>query len=118
MVAVNRVLREARGEVVFLVDADCLPARGAIGAIVARLEEPGVGGAGSRNVPVNSSAGGVARAGAVMWELHHYVCLEAPVLGGDIIAFRRGVPELPTEPGVNDDFLIETALRERGFRVR
>jgi glycosyl transferase family 2 len=25
--------------------------------------------------------------------------------------------ELPTEPGVNDDFLIETALRELGLRV-
>jgi cellulose synthase/poly-beta-1,6-N-acetylglucosamine synthase-like glycosyltransferase len=114
--AVNIILREARGEAILLIDADCLPAEGVLERLAARLAAPGVGGAGSRNLPTNAADSFVARAGAVLWELHHAVNLERPVLGGDIVAFRKVLQSIP-EDTVNDDYAIEAALRAMGYHI-
>lgn len=115
--AVNVVLREARGEAVVLADGDCLPGHGALSALLSSLAEATVGGVGSRNVATNAHESAVAAAAAAMWELHHLICLRQPVLGGDIIAFRRVVQSLGDAPSVNDDFLIESELRRRGYTI-
>lgn len=115
--AVNIVLRETHADSVVLIDADCLPAESALGAVVEPLDDPAVGGVGTRNLPVNAGESAVAGAAALMWELHHRVCLYSPVLGGDVVAFRRLDSEIPAEAGVNDDFLIEQALTRRGLRI-
>jgi hypothetical protein len=52
-----------------------------------------------------------------MWELHHEVNLRKPVLGGDAVAFRRSSVSLPEGDQINDDFVIEAALRRQGFRI-
>ncbi|HXH21139.1 MAG TPA: glycosyltransferase [Dehalococcoidia bacterium] len=114
--AVNEALARASGELVLLIDGDCLPAEGCLQALLACFQDERVGGAGSRNVVVNGDAGVVARASAAMWEMHHKVCLSRPVLGGDIIAFRRVVESIPAG-AVNDDYVIEAALRSRGYRI-
>jgi poly-beta-1,6-N-acetyl-D-glucosamine synthase len=115
--AVNTALRLAGNEIVALVDADCQPAPGSLRLMLDRLEDRKVGGVGTRNVPSNADESMVARAAALMWELHHAVNQKAPVLGGDAIAFRRVFESLPEAASVNDDFLIETELRRRGLRV-
>ncbi len=114
--AVNIALRESSGEVVLLIDGDCLPGEDALAALTGRLSKDGVGGCGSRNWVTNARASWVARASAVLWELHHRVNLRRPVLGGDIVAFRRLVESIPAET-VNDDFAIEAALAEAGYGI-
>jgi hypothetical protein len=114
--AVNEALARVSGDIVLLIDADCLPAEGCLAALLACVEDDAVGGAGSRNVVTNAGASLVARAADAMWELHHLVCLRQPVLGGDIVAFRNVVDALP--PGtVNDDYVIEVALRSQGYGI-
>lgn len=117
LAAVNLALAAARNDFIALVDADCLPAPGTLERIRSRMLVPGIGGVGTRNVPVNAGESIAARAGAVLWELHHVVNLRAPVLGGDVIGFRRLFKTLPEEGAVNDDFLIETQLRTLGAEV-
>jgi biofilm PGA synthesis N-glycosyltransferase PgaC len=114
--AVNIALREAKSDIMLLVDADCLPDEGAIAALVAPFDAADVGGAGSRNMPVNGDEGWVAHLGALLWELHHQVNLRRPVLGGDIVAFRR-VFEGIRASTVNDDYVIEAELRRRGLLI-
>jgi glycosyltransferase involved in cell wall biosynthesis len=114
--AVNEALARVSGDIILLIDADCLPGEGCLAALLACFDENAVGGAGSRNTVTNASAGMVARAADAMWELHHLVCLRQPVLGGDIVAFRKVVDALP--PGtVNDDYAIEALLRSQGYRI-
>jgi hypothetical protein len=113
---VNTVLREARGDVILLIDADCLPAEGALPALLAPFDDAAIGGAGPRNVPANGDENWVARAGAALWDLHHEVNLRRPVLGGDIVAFRPVLDSIP-ESTVNDDYVIEADLRRLGPRI-
>ncbi len=114
--AVNAVLGRARGDIVLLIDADCLPVEGALARLLAHFDDPGTGGTGAHNVVTNAGEGVVARLGSLLWELHHEVNLRGAVLGGDIVAFRRVVEAIA--PGtVNDDYAIEAALKERGFRI-
>ncbi len=114
--AVNAVLGRARGDIVLLIDADCLPVEGALARLLAHFDDPSTGGTGARNVVTNAGEGVVAHLGSLLWELHHEVNLRGAVLGGDIVAFRRLVEAIA--PGtVNDDYAIEAALKERGFRI-
>lgn len=115
--AVNTVLGEARNDYIILADADCLPAEGSIELLAQALVQEGIGGAGTRNVPVNASDSLASRIAALMWEMHHMVNLRHPVLGGDIVAFRRVMDALPATSGINDDFIIECELRRRGYRI-
>ena len=115
--AVNLVLAEAIGELVFLIDGDCLPAPGALHELLSLFDDPGVGGAGTRNFPVNPNDNWVTRAGAAMWQMHHVACLSSPVLGGDIVGLRNPGLEIESTGAINDDFLLEQALFKRGFRI-
>ena len=115
--AVNLALAEGRGEVFLLVDADCLPGDGALAAALAPLADPAVGGVGTRNTPVNGNETWTARAANVMWDIHHRVCLRKPVLGGDIVAFRKPAVALDPTEGINDDFLIEQGLAAEGLAI-
>lgn len=117
LAAVNIALGEAKNDHIVLADADCLPGEGSLQWLAQALAERGVGGVGSRNVPVNAREGPVARMAALMWEMHHLVNLHRPVLGGDIVAFRRVFTALPEGAGVNDDFVLECELRRRGYRI-
>ena len=110
--AVNLALDEARGDIIILIDADAVPAPGTLLRLIGACAEPGNGGAGSRNVVTNPAESWVARASTVLWELHHLVNLQTPVLGGDIVAFRRVAGLIP-EGTINDDYAIEAALRAR-----
>lgn len=115
--AVNLALAEAKNDFIALVDADCLPGAETLPRVLKRVTEPGIGGVGTRNVPANPRGSLAARAGAAMWELHHLVNLRWPVLGGDVVGFRRLFKSLPTDAAVNDDFLIETELRARAYEI-
>ncbi len=114
--AVNTALSLAQGDVILLLDADCLPEAGCLERLAGHFETPDVGGVGSRNVPINAREGWIARAGAVLWDLHHEVCRNRPVLGGDIVAFRAVVREIDPRT-VNDDYALEAALRAAGLRI-
>ena len=114
--AVNLALGQASGGLVLLIDADCLPAEGALAAMLAHFEDELVGGVGARNVVQNRRESWVARMAGVLWDLHHQVNLLRPVLGGDVVAFRNSVPSIP-EATVNDDYAIEAALKAQGLRI-
>ena len=114
--AVNTALSQAQGDVLLLIDADCLPAEGCLERLLARLAGTKVGGVGCRNVVTNAGSGWMSRAGEVLWDLHHLVCMRKPVLGGDIVAFRAVVGRIPAE-AVNDDYAIEATLRSQGYDI-
>jgi hypothetical protein len=105
-----------RAPVLIIAGGDGLPDLDAPIHALASLRDRTVGGLGGRNIPINASASRVARAMALLWELHDRISQHKPKLGADMIAVRvasvRGA-----RLGVHDDACLEATLAKRGLRI-
>ncbi|MEA2685162.1 MAG: poly-beta,6-N-acetyl-D-glucosamine synthase, partial [Actinomycetota bacterium] len=72
---------------VVIVSGDVMPEPGAIGLLLTALQEPGVGLAGGRPVPVNPESSPMGHAVHLLWRLHHRLALHQPKLG-EMLALR------------------------------
>jgi biofilm PGA synthesis N-glycosyltransferase PgaC len=93
--AVNFGLAQLRTPVMVVVSGDVLPERGAIAKVVKALEEPGVGLAGGRPMPVNGAGTPIGHAAHLLWRLHHRLALHQPKLGEMIALRAEAVVSLP-----------------------
>jgi cellulose synthase/poly-beta-1,6-N-acetylglucosamine synthase-like glycosyltransferase len=114
--AVNLFLARATGDVLLLESADTLPEPGAFDLLAAAFDDPGVGMAGARPVPVDRADTFTGHATRLLWALHHAIALETPKLG-ELVAFRRQVKEIPADTAV-DEASIEAAVRAAGLELR
>ena len=102
-------------DLVALVGADTRLAEGALEALLAPFDDPGVGMTGGRPVPVNARTTLLGRVVHVLWELHHEIALRDPKLG-ELVAFRRVFDAVPADTAV-DEAAIEAMIRRRGLRL-
>ncbi len=93
--AVNFGLGHVSLPVAVLVSGDVLPEPGAIGHLVAALELPGVGLAGGRPVPVNSTSSPIGHAVHLLWRMHHRLALHQPKLGEMLALRSEAIMTLP-----------------------
>jgi biofilm PGA synthesis N-glycosyltransferase PgaC len=112
--AVNFGLAQLRTPVLVVVSGDVLPERGAIGKVVAALQEPGVGLAGGRPIPVNDRRTPVGHAAHLLWRLHHRLALHQPKLGEMIALRAEAVVALP--PTSVDEACFQALLEGAGWR--
>ena len=101
---------------VVIVSGDVLPEPGAIGAVVSALDEPGVGMAGGRPVPVNRRGTPIGDAVHLLWGLHHRLALRQPKLG-EMVALRREAADLLPRTSV-DEACFQAMLESTGWRSR
>lgn len=121
--ALNRLLRYCRSEVFVEVGGDCLPATGALDALLDGLVGPKVGAVTCAQIPVHGS-GLAARIDMAFWWLLKSTKEEMEVQGGNqhlgsvMWAARRSlIKEIPPEV-VNDDTYLGVLCAEQGFNVR
>ena len=112
--AVNFGLAQLRTPVMVVVSGDVLPDRGAIAKVVQALEEPGVGLAGGRPVPVNGSGTPIGHAAHLLWRLHHRLALHQPKLGEMIALRAEAVVALPRTSV--DEACFQALLEHAGWR--
>ncbi len=114
--SVASAILHAQAPVVLLVGGDGVPCLDAPAVALDALSDPGVGGIGGRNVPVNADESMVARAMALLWELHDRVNMLKPKLGGDMVAVR--VAPVAGRPLLSvDDASLEALLVKQGLRI-
>ncbi len=121
--ALNRILKNASGEVVVLTDGDVFPQRGALSRLVGAFKDEKVGAACGRVVPTNvrSSMLGFwahflydtadaqrrkARMNKTLFHLTGYLC-----------ALRSGVIDEISEEFLADDAVIGLLVREKGYLI-
>ena len=114
--AVNFGVTRAALPKVVIVSGDVLPEPGAIGAVVSALDEPGVGMAGGRPVPVNRRGTPIGDAVHLLWGLHHRLALRQPKLG-EMVALRREAADLLPRTSV-DEACFQAMLESTGWRSR
>ncbi|MGI8983982.1 MAG: glycosyltransferase [Acidimicrobiales bacterium] len=112
--AVNFGLAQLRTPVVVVVSGDVLPDKGAIAKVVKALEEPGVGLAGGRTVPVNDASTPIGHAAHLLWRLHHRLALHQPKLGEMIALRAEAVVSLPRTSV--DEACFQALLEHAGWR--
>jgi cellulose synthase/poly-beta-1,6-N-acetylglucosamine synthase-like glycosyltransferase len=104
-----------RADVYVIAGADGVLEDGALEALVARFDDPTVGMAGGRPVPVNDPGTRLGRVVRLLWEMHHHVALRSPKLG-ELVAFRRAFDAMPTDTAV-DEAAIEALILAGGLRL-
>lgn len=112
--AVNFGLAQLRTPVMVVVSGDVLPERGAIAKVVQAIQEPGVGLAGGRPVPVNGSGTPIGHAAHLLWRLHHRLALHQPKLGEMIALRAEAVVSLPRTSV--DEACFQALLERAGWQ--
>jgi poly-beta-1,6-N-acetyl-D-glucosamine synthase len=112
--AVNFGLAQLRTPVVVVVSGDVLPDHGAIAKVVKALQEPGVGLAGGRPMPVNGAGTPIGHAAHLLWRLHHRLALHQPKLGEMIALRSEAVVSLPLTSV--DEACFQALLEQAGWR--
>jgi biofilm PGA synthesis N-glycosyltransferase PgaC len=112
--AVNFGLKQLQTPVMVVVSGDVLPERGAIAKVVEALQEPGVGLAGGRPVPVNGDSTPIGHAAHLLWRLHHRLALHQPKLGEMIALRAEAVVSLPRTSV--DEACFQALLEHAGWR--
>lgn len=113
--AINRLMSIARYEVIVLVGADTLPDPTALEHLVEPFRDPSVGMTGAHVVPLNDPRTFLGFTVQMLWQVHHLLALRWPKLG-ELVAFRKGIPELPAD-SATDEVALEALISSHGFRL-
>jgi biofilm PGA synthesis N-glycosyltransferase PgaC len=111
--AINEFLKQAKGDILVLVNADNRLEEGSLRYLLEPFEDEAVGVSGGHPVPVNSKDSTIGFAVHMLWEMHHRISLVHPKIG-ELMAFRRLDKALPTTSQSDED-LIRIELEKRGL---
>ncbi len=114
--AINRCIREMRDiDIIVLISGDVLPDAGCIPLLVQQFEDPTVGVAAGRPVPIGPEGNLAFEITRLMWSLHHVIATRFPK-STEITVFRNVVQEVdPTS--LVDEAQLEVAIRRSGLSV-
>lgn len=113
--AVNAFISEARGEVLFLANADNVMREDTFDLMAEHFLDPRMGMVGGHPIPVNDRGTFMGFAVHMLWDMHHRLSLIHPKVG-EIVAFRNTGLRIPTGMGSDED-LIRREMENRGLRV-
>jgi biofilm PGA synthesis N-glycosyltransferase PgaC len=113
--AINEFLKQAKGDILVLVNADNRLGEGSLQHLLEPFEDEAVGVSGGHPIPVNDKDRTIGFAVHMLWELHHRISLVHPKIG-ELMAFRRLDKALPTTSQSDED-LIRIELEKRGLRT-
>jgi poly-beta-1,6-N-acetyl-D-glucosamine synthase len=112
--AINEILKQAKGDILVLVNADNQLDEGSLRRLLEPFEDETVGVSGGHPVPVNDKESVTGFAVHMLWDMHHRISLIYPKIG-ELMAFRRLDKALPTTSQSDED-LIRIELEKRGLR--
>jgi poly-beta-1,6-N-acetyl-D-glucosamine synthase len=112
--AINEFLKQAKGDILVLVNADNRLDEGSLRHLLEPFEDQAVGVSGGHPVPVNNKDSTIGFAVHMLWEMHHRISLVHPKIG-ELMAFRRLDKALPTTSQSDED-LIRIELEKRDLR--
>jgi poly-beta-1,6-N-acetyl-D-glucosamine synthase len=100
--------------ILVLMGGDTVLEPGALEALIAPFDDPGIGMVGGRPVPVNSHTTLMGRVVHLLWDLHHAISLASPKLG-ELVACRPVFDRISADSAV-DEAEIESLIEARGLR--
>jgi len=120
--ALNLLFQKLRGEIYIQIDSDAMPAPGAIGTLLERLEDSRIGAA-SALPTLTNSRGAAAKVNETLWNLHNLTQLvlneegRTGHLSGQLFAIRRSLCDTMPTNVVNDDAFLALRSTGRGYGI-
>jgi cellulose synthase/poly-beta-1,6-N-acetylglucosamine synthase-like glycosyltransferase len=114
--AVNAFAEAAKGEVLFLANADNVMRPDTFDLMAQHFLDPTTGMVGGHPVPVNDRRTFMGFAVHMLWDMHHRLSLIHPKVG-EIVAFRNLGLRIPIGMGSDED-LIRREMETRGYHIR
>jgi len=120
--ALNLLFRNLHGEVYVQVDADAIPAAGAINILLGKLEDARVGAASAMPTLTNSESA-AAKINETLWNLHNLTQLvlnregRTGHLSGQLFAIRRSLCYAMPKNVVNDDAFLALRSTRMGYNL-
>jgi len=113
--AVNQFMREAKGDILVLVNADNRLDPDTMFHLLAPFQDENVGMVGGHPVPVNDKDDLAGFAVHMLWEMHHHLSMINPKTG-ELVAFRN--LDMQISPGINtDEDWIRMRIEGDGLRT-
>lgn len=123
--AINRILEMHKGDFVFLIPADVIPAKSSLSLMVEKISgDSNIGVLGGSPVPTNSEDGFSGYMSHLMWRVHNRTLKYLDDLGlgnhasGEFMVLRHGVVEKIPIDVVNDDAYIAVEASRNGCKVK
>lgn len=113
--AVNLFIREARGDILVLVNADNRLRDGTLSHLLEPFSDESVGMVGGHPIPQNTKDTVVGFAVNMLWEMHHELSLKTPKTG-ELVAFRNTGLQIPQGVNTDEDW-IRMKVEEEGMEV-
>lgn len=123
-VAINEILKSARGRIIVIVDGDVFPAKGAIMKILQPFKDAKVGATCGQIVPLNDRS-------RVLGFWAHFLCWAAHrkrlyddqndqffALSGSLCAFRRGIVKSIPVDSLADDAELGLLIRLKDYKIK
>lgn len=114
--AVNAFIEAAKGDVLFLANADNVMKEDTFDLMAEHFLDPSTGMVGGHPVPVNDKNTFMGFAVHMLWDMHHRLSLIHPKVG-EIVAFRNTGLRIPVGMGSDED-LIRRDMERRGLKVK
>jgi len=122
VVAINKLLRTLKGDVLVHVSADLFLSQDALQPLLDHFSDASVGGVSGRQIPLNEGKF-MDKISLVIWGLHnetqrYYNHLGGiGHLGGDLFAIRTGICDHVPEDIVNDDAFMGVECKRKGYGI-
>lgn len=113
--AVNAFAEAAKGDVLFLANADNVMRQDTFDLMAEHFLDPATGMVGGHPVPVNDRTTYMGFAVHMLWDMHHRLSLIHPKVG-EIVAFRNLGIRIPTGMGSDED-LIRREMESKGYLI-
>jgi cellulose synthase/poly-beta-1,6-N-acetylglucosamine synthase-like glycosyltransferase len=121
--AVQYILLNARGKVIFFISADTLPTRKCFPRLLSKLQLPNVGVVCGHPVPINSSKSFVGKLVKLLWGFHDQAFQQLNDAGlarhaTEIFCIRKGIVENIPIDTVNDDAYLALIAKKKGWLIK
>jgi biofilm PGA synthesis N-glycosyltransferase PgaC len=121
--AINYILANAGGEVIFFISADTVPVNGSFQRLIGWLENPNVGLVCGNPLPINPPTSVVAQLVQLLWRFHGHVFKELNDSGlarhaTEMFCIRKGIVNHIPNQTVNDDAYIAVTAKKKGWLIK
>ena len=113
--AINLFIKEAKGDILILQNADNIPKENAFEFLIRPFSDQKTGMTGGHPIPINPKDKFMGYVVNLQWQIHHNLNKESVKLG-ELIAFRNVVKKIPEDTAV-DEISLEVEIKKQGLNL-